>query len=140
MLSPVFTRSFALLQIFVRIFSQSASTEGSMQSRRLMPIVMVRTSRFSFSIIALVSATSLILIMSVFRPLSRHLLPPLRRLQLSRHSCAVHQMRCIESKISSFWHLIYTPISSAPSAVSSSAISPNGLSSFCVSTIIIMLK
>ena len=63
-LSPVATRSFALVVILLYIFSFMISRSLSIQSRRLIPIVIVRTSRFSCSIILFVSLTSKILIMS----------------------------------------------------------------------------
>ena len=45
--APTLTRSFAVVVIFLYIFSQVASISASIQSRRLIPRVMVRTSRFS---------------------------------------------------------------------------------------------
>ncbi len=62
--SPVFTSLSARPSIFSLIFAQVFCTSLSIQSRRLMPIVMVRTSKFSFSIIWFVSVTSLMLIMA----------------------------------------------------------------------------
>ena len=54
---------FAMVVILRYILSHNFSRLLSMQSKRLIPSVMVRTSRFSFSIISLVSITSPIFIM-----------------------------------------------------------------------------
>ena len=56
--SPVDTRSFASVVIFLYIFSFSLSRSESIQSIRLIPNVIVLTSRFSSSIIWFVSTTS----------------------------------------------------------------------------------
>ena len=59
---PTDTRSFAVSVILSYILRLSSSRSESIQSRRLMPSVIVLTSRFSCSIISLVSETSYILI------------------------------------------------------------------------------
>ena len=59
MSSPVLTRFLALLIILSYTLRQRASTVvARAQSSRLIPIVIVRTSRFSWSIILFVSMTS----------------------------------------------------------------------------------
>ena len=55
---PVDTRFSARVVILLYIFSLSLSRSLSMQSNKLIPRVIVLTSRFSFSIISLVSNTS----------------------------------------------------------------------------------
>ena len=63
---PVDTRFFASVVILLYTFSQTFSTELSMQSNKLIPIVMVRTSSFSCVIILLVSFTSNIFIIGIY--------------------------------------------------------------------------
>ena len=65
--SPVATRCFAFVVIFLYILLQVSSTSAPTQSRRLIPIVMVLTSRFILETIAFVSKTSFILIISFLR-------------------------------------------------------------------------
>ena len=56
--SPVLTKSFATVVILLYIFLHKTSISWSIQSNKLIPIVIVRTSKFSCSIILFVSATS----------------------------------------------------------------------------------
>ena len=55
---PVFTKSLAQAVILSYILAHSRPRSESIQSKRLIPMVMVRTSRFSCSIIWFVSLTS----------------------------------------------------------------------------------
>ncbi len=66
--SPTATKFLAMRTILSVIFLHSRPRSLSTQSNRLIPIVIVRTSRFSSSIILFVSMTSFILIMLRFHP------------------------------------------------------------------------
>ena len=62
--SPTVTKSLALDTILLYTFSAALSISESIQSRSEIPMVMVRTSKFCSSIMAMVSVTCLISILS----------------------------------------------------------------------------
>ena len=87
---PVATRSFALPVMRRYMLLQRTSMLSLIQSRREMPNVMVLTSRFSFSIIWLVSITSLMFIMAASDSL--HALEDVLALELDHHADLLAQV------------------------------------------------